>query len=559
MNKINKVKSRNELADYLNIPRSYLSYILYKRKTENLYSYFEIPKKNGGTRKICSPKPELKSIQRRISKEFYDIKKQQNNYSSFGFEIGKDIYKNAMKHTNKRFVLNIDIEDFFESFHFGRVRGFFNKNKNFQLPIDVATILAQLTCYNGYLPQGAPTSPIITNFICEILDYRIRKTAKKYRLHYTRYADDMTFSTNDRKFKDNYLTFYQEISKEIENAGFKINDSKSRLQDKDSRQIVTGLIVNKKINVPRDYYKKTRSMAYSLYKKGYFEIDGKTGNVNQLQGRLAFINQSVKENNIKNKDFPDIYKMKGKEKEYKKFLFYKYFFANSIPLIITEGKTDVLYIKAALKSMYKEYPRLVEKGTGDTFNFKISFLNKTRTLKYFLGIGNDGGTAFKNVYAHYTDLNYLKFFKDICKKKAENPVILIFDNELYGSNDKPINQFIKRFKIKSEKENLQNNLHLFLVENLHLLLTPPIHNNSSEIEDLFDSEVLETVIDGKTFWREDKIDRTQHYGKPEFSRYISSNFKNIDFKQFKPLLDKIDSIIADYSINLTTDQHNFNS
>ena len=110
-------------------------------------------------------------------------------------------------------VLNIDLENFFESFHFGRVRGFFIKNNNFLLPIEVATVIAQISCYEGKLPQGAPSSPIISNLICEILDYRLLKIAKKYKLNYTRYADDLTFSTNDKNFLGLQMEFYEEISK----------------------------------------------------------------------------------------------------------------------------------------------------------------------------------------------------------------------------------------------------------------------------------------------------------------------------------------------------------
>src|SRR5690606_14369243 len=111
--------------------------------------------------------------------------------------------------------------------------------------------------------------------ICEILDYRLLKIAKKYRLDYTRYADDLTFSTNDKKFLDLQTKFYEEIDEEIKRAGFKINEKKVRLQYKDSRQVVTGLVVNEKINVPSTYYKETRAMAHHLYNHGWFEINGK--------------------------------------------------------------------------------------------------------------------------------------------------------------------------------------------------------------------------------------------------------------------------------------------
>src|SRR5690606_37339505 len=110
---------------------------------------------------------------------------------------------------------------------------------------------AQLSCYSGKLPQGAPSSPIISNLICEILDYRLLKISKKYKLDYTRYADDLTFSTNDKKFLDLKTEFYKKLENELIRAGFRINEKKKRLQMSNSRQVVTGLVVNEKINVNR--------------------------------------------------------------------------------------------------------------------------------------------------------------------------------------------------------------------------------------------------------------------------------------------------------------------
>lgn len=302
MQMINEVKSRNELADFLDIPRKKLTYILYVKKVDNLYTSFDIPKKSGEERHIHAPQRELKTVQRKIGDALWKYQKEiwkKNNTNpiiSHGFEKGKSILTNAKVHRDKRYVMNIDLENFFESFHFGRVKGYFLKNKNFELPEEVATIIAQLVCYRGMLPQGAPSSPIITNMICNIFDIRIAKLSKKYRLNYTRYADDLTFSTNDKKFGENYPIFYQELIREVEKAGFTINSKKTRLLYKDSCQEVTGLVVNKKINVNKAYYKETRAMAHKLYRSGTFEIAGEEGTLNQLEGRFSFINQVVRYN-----------------------------------------------------------------------------------------------------------------------------------------------------------------------------------------------------------------------------------------------------------------------
>ena len=191
-----ELKTRNELADFLEIPRKKLSYILYVKGVDNLYSSFDIPKKNGGTRRIDAPMTDLKNIQKKLAEALCAHQRENWNKDgiipnlSHGFESGKSIITNAKIHRNKRFVMNLDLENFFDCFHFGRVSGYFMKNKNFLLSKEAAIAIAQLTCYQGKLPQGAPTSPIITNLICNIFDMRVLKIAKKYRLNYTRYADD---------------------------------------------------------------------------------------------------------------------------------------------------------------------------------------------------------------------------------------------------------------------------------------------------------------------------------------------------------------------------------
>ena len=166
MDRFCDIKDRNELADFLKIPRSKLSYLLFIEGIDKQYHTFEIPKKHGGTRRICAPSEDLKGIQRRLVSAFSAYRKalftEQDLHPSIshGFEKGKSTITNAKLHRNKRFVLNLDLEDFFSTFHFGRVLGYFEKNCDFQFPHAVAVTIAQLTCYQGHLPQGAPTSPI---------------------------------------------------------------------------------------------------------------------------------------------------------------------------------------------------------------------------------------------------------------------------------------------------------------------------------------------------------------------------------------------------------------
>lgn len=562
MNTLDKVKTRNELADFLMIPRKKLSYILYVKGVDNLYTSFDIPKKNGEPRHIHAPNKELKFIQRRLATALYVYQRDillKNNINpniSHAFQKGKSFITNASIHRNKRFVINLDLENFFDCFHFGRVRGYFLKNRDFQLPVEVATVIAQLTCYQGVLPQGAPSSPIITNLICNIFDMRLSKVAKKYRLNYTRYADDLTFSTNDAQFLDIQASFFDELETEIINAGFKINEKKTRIQYRDSRQEVTGIIVNKKLHVNRDYYKKTRAMAHNLYKTGeYFIEEGVQGTIDQLEGRFSFINQLEWYNNKlpSNNKMPKFENLNGREREYSQFIFYKYFFANPKPLIVTEGKTDIIYLKAALKSLWQDYPELIDRDAKGNWHFKIAFLKRSKRLSYFLNFKKDGADTMNNIYHFFSDTggekypNYVELFKKLGNRSPSNPVILLFDNELSKSS-KPIHKFVNGKISGNQKKQLEANTWIRMVENLYLLMTPLIgEKDESDIEDLFDDVVIAHEIDGKEFCKSDNYDIEKFYGKEIFSQYVMRNYKNIDFNNFRFLLDSIKMIIEDYN------------
>lgn len=561
MDTIDKVRGRNELADFLKVPRKKLSYILYIKGVDNLYTSFDIPKKTGGFRHIHAPQKDLKLIQKKLANVLYMhlkiiYKNNKLDHSiSHAFQKGKSFITNARVHRNRRFVINIDLENFFDSFHFGRVRGYFMKDSKFQLPLEVSTVIAQLACYQGKLPQGSPCSPIITNLICNIFDNRVLKLAKKYRLNYTRYADDLTFSTNDRKFLEIETKFFEELEREVIKAGFRINSKKTRVQYRDSRQEVTGIIVNRKLHVSRDYYKKTRAMAYHLYKYGeYFIEKDVQGTINQLEGRFSFINQLEWYNNKLNLNVkrPRFENLNGREKEYCKFIFYKYFFANPKPLIVTEGKTDITYLKAALKSLWQEYPELIGKNKSGQFEYKIAFLKKSKRFSYFLNLKIDGADTMNNIYQFFSDEggarypNYIEFFTKLGERSPMNAVILLFDNEI-SNKSKPVFKFVKGKLSEEQIQQLKTNTWIQLVANLYLLMTSLTEGKEeSDIETLFDDVTLSHDIDGKVFCKKDKFDTNRFYGKEIFSQYIMKNYRNIDFSGFRPLLNNIRMISEKY-------------
>lgn len=407
----------------------------------------------------------------------------------------------------------------------------------------MATVIAQLACYQGCLPQGAPSSPIITNLICSILDMRLLRIAKKYRVDYTRYADDITFSTNDKKFLSNQKQFLIEVIDEINKSGFLINKKKTRLVFQDSRQEVTGLVVNKKVNVSRDYYKKTRAMANALYEQGEFKINDSEGSLQQLEGRFSFINQLDWYNNkIDNKKKHNFHELCSREKQYQIFLFYKYFFANTKPLVVTEGKTDIVYLKEALKKYYKKYPKLISKNEKG-FEFKVSFLRKTARLEYFMGIQQDGADTMKNIYNLYSGKNGLPNLCDYFKLKysltPSYPVILVFDNE--QESNRPLKKFLDYI---NNKQILRENRYSQVIENVFVSTNPLVKGKKEcEIEDLFEDSILSHKIGKKQFSRDKDYDKEQFYGKAIFADYIANHSAELDFSEFKPMLDDINEIL----------------
>lgn len=592
-----EIATKDDFFNVLNLSTRNMNYLLYIEGVDKFYKTFEIPKKNGSIRKINAPFGKLKSVQKLLVDFLWDrqievwsklpnahqiniVEKKNSKVRcrvpmvSHAFEPNKSIVTNARIHRNKKIVLNIDLKDFFNSFHFGRVKGFFEKNNDFKLPSEIALIIAQLTCYKGVLPQGAPSSPIITNLICQIMDRRILKIAKKHRLDYTRYADDLTFSTNDLSFESDLNDFLDKLKKIIEKAGFEINNKKTRLHLSGTKQIVTGLIVNKKISVDRNFCKETRAMADSLFKNGTFLIDGKIGTINQLNGRFAFINQldkfnnnleidsSIAKNSIehnknisftekKGKSYRDRYKrLNARERKYQEFLFFKNFFGNTEPTIVTEGKTDVRYIKAALKKHYDLFPNLIKKDENGNFIYNINFLSRSKSFRYSFDVELDGADAITRLYNFFSDIdnyhypNFIKIFtsKNYCT--YNKPTILIFDNEI-DCIGKPVTKFLNNCKASVEqRETLKNSLNLKVADNLYLVTHPLVKydkQRGSEMEDLFSDKTLSTTIDGKTF---DRDGGTDFYGKEVFSQYVSKNYKNIDFQKFIPLLEVLNNICS---------------
>ncbi len=279
-----EIKNVEDLCCKINVSLSFLRYVLYVKKDN--YITFELPKQTGGIRNIDAPKKELKYIQKKLLNYFEKCYKKFLN-CQHGFIKGRSCVTNADNHVGKRFVINCDIKNFFNTIHFGRVRGLFMNNP-FNFSNEVATTIAKITCHNGVLPQGAPTSPIISNMICYKMDKELNFIAKKNNCRYTRYADDITFSSNSEyfpekiaKIKGNKIVFSERIVKTISgnyDDGFKINEKKSRICKRYVKQEVTGIIVNEKTNVEKGYVKNIRAILHNIKINGYIDSSNKTFN-----------------------------------------------------------------------------------------------------------------------------------------------------------------------------------------------------------------------------------------------------------------------------------------
>jgi retron-type reverse transcriptase len=229
-----------ELARRLGIPEESL------RSVEVSYLQFTIPKRSGGKRTIQSPNRELKLIQRLILHRL--LKRIRAHPAVRGFERRQSIVTNALPHQDKPIVVRMDIKDFFRSTKSQRVRDMFLRlgwNR------EVATLLTKLCTYDGGLPQGAPTSPRLSNLVNLRLDTRLAAAAKKLAADYTRYADDLTFSFDD----DDPLDPRQmiRITKSVlEDFGYRLHTRKKlHIRRQHQQQLVTGLVVNLRVRLPR--------------------------------------------------------------------------------------------------------------------------------------------------------------------------------------------------------------------------------------------------------------------------------------------------------------------
>lgn len=244
-----------------------------------LYTQFTLPKKSGGVRIIDAPFQELKELQHKLLvflKTLVDPPKS----CVHGFVSGRSIVTNALAHSERspKFVLNIDLKNFFPTISFYRVRGIFLK-RPFSFSHQIASLIAHMCCKDGFLVQGASTSPLISNLICRNLDNQLRGLSLRHNSVYTRYCDDLTFSFPRERaeslpgsicsFAGEIVTLGAMSLEIIASNGFEINSDKTRISSSKRRLEVTGLVINKFPNVSRDYVDRLRGALHAWDVHGY--------------------------------------------------------------------------------------------------------------------------------------------------------------------------------------------------------------------------------------------------------------------------------------------------
>jgi len=269
-----------QIAAAMGITVPTLRFLAFDRKTSQVshYKRFEIPKKTGGTRRISAPMPKLKAAQRWILDHVLD--RVSLHDAAHGFRKQRSIVTNARPHVGHEVVLNLDLKDFFPTLTYRRIRGAFRGLGYGEAAATIFALLCSepevdeveldgMTFFvaNGArkLPQGAPTSPAITNIVCRRMDARLAGAANKLGFTYTRYADDLTFSgakTADAGAMLDRVRFIATAE------GFAEHPKKTRVLRRGRRQEVTGVVVNEKMSVDRETLRKFRALLFHIGKDG---------------------------------------------------------------------------------------------------------------------------------------------------------------------------------------------------------------------------------------------------------------------------------------------------
>lgn len=269
------IRSKGQLADAIGVPLRLLTNRAFAASQSHLYAATQQRKRSGGERTIHAPHWPLANMQRKLLILLEEIYRPSSR--AMGFIKGRGIRQNAAFHVGKRLILNVDIQDYFGLIHVGRIRRRLMA-KPYELSNDIATTIAKLCTLNDFLPIGAPTSPILANIVTSSLDAQLLSFARQHGCFYTRYADDITFSTNRRSFPRAMVRRTEEAASGVEvgtelndlfvRVGFALQPSKTRLMDRTMRKEVCGVTCNERLNVRRSHLREVRGAINAWRKYG---------------------------------------------------------------------------------------------------------------------------------------------------------------------------------------------------------------------------------------------------------------------------------------------------
>lgn len=294
-----------DVADALRTTISELRWLAFHSDAAERTHYvtFTIPKRSGGTRSLSAPHEKLARAQKWVLEHV--LAKLPTEIPAHGFIRGHSTVTNALPHVKRDVVVNLDLKDFFPTVSFARVRGVLEK---VGYSPAVATVLGllctesprQIITYADKpyhvalgpraLPQGACTSPALSNQVARRLDRRLSGLCAKMGWTYTRYADDLTLSA-DEGHRGELPVLIAKVREIVEDEGFKINPKKGRVQRKSARQTVTGVVVNDHPTVPRDEYKRLRAI---LHRAKFTGLDAQNKEARPhfdkwVEGKIAYI------------------------------------------------------------------------------------------------------------------------------------------------------------------------------------------------------------------------------------------------------------------------------
>lgn len=281
-----------------------------------MYKTFRVPKKGGGERQIEAPGAQLKQLQNRLNRFLQSVYLFEKSSAAYGFIVGvsndddrRNVLTNARKHAGRPYLLNVDLRDFFHSVTREQVVQIFS-GPPFNFRRSLPDLLADLTTYQGHLPMGTPTSPVLSNFACRELDADLQEFADNMLWVYTRYADDMSFSSKQAIDADKV----DSVRAIVRKYGFEFNERKVKVYGPDDDKIVTGLLVTDKVTLAPGYLPELEAEIQRL--KDLMIIQNEQGQLStkwveqykkQIQGRLNFAGFILKRRNEKYIELKDAY------------------------------------------------------------------------------------------------------------------------------------------------------------------------------------------------------------------------------------------------------------